>query len=209
MEITIGRSEETPKAVISIYELRVGRDLLSRFPVYGGVRCIGPGVVEHCAFSRSGCSDKALCKCSVSGVQEVASSYSLQCCYIGPGVVEHCAFSRSGCSDKAPCKCSVCRSGSSVELFTSVLLYRSGRLSRSGSNVLGLLDFTSVAPICLCLFQPRHCAVARSAPVFSRVRLCCSFGQGIVRLHDRQHLFSRLCGCTTAVSLGHLDRSIS
>ena len=86
--------------------------------------------------------------------------------YIGPSVVEHCAFSRSGCSDKALCKCSVSRSGSSVELFTSVLLYRSRRLSRSGSNVLGSSTSRVSLFFCLCLFQPRYCAVARSAPVF-------------------------------------------
>ena len=45
-EERFGRSEETPKEVISRYELRVGRGLLSRFPSDGGVRSTGPGVVS-------------------------------------------------------------------------------------------------------------------------------------------------------------------
>ena len=88
MEITIGRSEETPKAVISKYELRVGRVLLSRFPSYGGVRCIGPSVVELCAFSRSGCSDKVLRKCCAFGRSRCAA-----------GVAKSLYFSGRGASD--------------------------------------------------------------------------------------------------------------
>ena len=59
----------------------VAQDVASDFSLvscpHGGSRCGGPSGVVLCAFSRSGRSDLAFCKCLVLVVQEAASNFSL------------------------------------------------------------------------------------------------------------------------------------